>query len=51
MDGHHILKCKECNKVIEQCRCMKENKPIIYSVCDQCLKIKEDEKPKPYITS
>ena len=33
--GHRIVKCK-CGTVIEQCRCMRKDKAIIYETCDAC---------------
>jgi hypothetical protein len=36
--GHYIMYCKECNKVISQCRCMDLNKTKYYAVCDECEK-------------
>jgi hypothetical protein len=34
--GHFIKLCKKCNVVSSTCRCMDKNKPIIYSVCEEC---------------
>lgn len=34
--GHTIIKCKHCDKVIAQCRCMSKDKNIEYQVCDDC---------------
>lgn len=34
--GHHKKICTACEKVIEQCRCMDQNKPITYTICDTC---------------
>ena len=33
---HHKTICKECEAVIEQCRCPSKDKTIIYETCDQC---------------
>lgn len=42
MAGHHITICKECKKVISQCRCDSKDKLLIESICEECNK-KEDE--------
>ena len=34
--GHHTTRCKECDKVMETCRCMSKDKTIIYETCDAC---------------
>lgn len=34
--GHRTVKCKECDKTISNCRCMRKDKTIIYETCDQC---------------
>ncbi len=34
--GHFIMKCKECDKVIAQCRCPDKNKLVVYDTCDEC---------------
>lgn len=39
--NHFIKYCKECNKVIAQCRCPKENKEIQYGICSECKAKKE----------
>ena len=35
-NGHFIEKCKQCNTVISQCRCMDCNKIKLFSVCEKC---------------
>jgi len=34
--SHFIKKCKECDKIISQCRCMDKNKEVRYSICNNC---------------
>lgn len=35
--GHHILKCKKCNSVVQQCRCIDLNKVTYYTEsCNNC---------------
>lgn len=34
--GHRTIKCKECDKTINTCRCMAKDKTIIYETCDAC---------------
>lgn len=36
-ERHKILKCKECKKVILQCRCFDNNKSVQWSTCWECL--------------
>lgn len=36
MSEHFIEKCKECGKVIIQCRCPDPNKKVILSTCEDC---------------
>lgn len=36
--SHHIKKCKECKKIISQCRCMDCNKEILTDICEECRK-------------
>lgn len=43
MTEHYIVICKECGKIIEQCRCMAMDKTKIYRICDECLNEKKDE--------
>lgn len=38
MSGHSITKCKECKVIMSQCRCIKHDKKIIWSICDKCKK-------------
>jgi len=33
MSGHHIKKCKNCDTVIEQCRCPSETKTVEWGDC------------------
>ncbi len=36
MNHHHYIKrCRNCNKVIEQCRCFGQ-KEIVWGMCDDC---------------
>ena len=37
---HFIEKCKDCDKIISQCRCISKDKEIKYSICEKCIKIK-----------
>lgn len=41
--GHHILKCKECGEVISECKCLTNEKPTYYDICDKCLKITQEK--------
>lgn len=34
--SHEIVKCKECKKIVSQCRCMTQDKPIRYVTCGDC---------------
>ncbi len=34
--GHFIKKCKKCQAVISQCRCMDCNKTIEWGLCRKC---------------
>lgn len=36
---HYIKKCKICENVIDQCRCIDPNKRVIWSVCCRCKEI------------
>ena len=36
MHSHYIKKCKVCEKVVEQCRCMDKNKTTTLVVCEDC---------------
>ena len=38
MCNHFIKKCKECNIVISQCRCMASYKVVIWDICQKCTK-------------
>lgn len=33
---HHKVICPLCEKVTNQCRCMSEDKTIIYHICSKC---------------
>ena len=37
--GHDHFKtiCTNCRKVINQCRCMDENKTVLYELCENCM--------------
>jgi hypothetical protein len=45
--NHIIVKCRKCDILITQCRCMDKNKPVIYDVCSAC-RARETPKPKPW---
>lgn len=34
--GHSRTVCKECDKIISQCRCMSKDKTTTYDTCDAC---------------
>ena len=34
--GHFIVVCKDCKKIITQCRCPAKDKRTIYETCDKC---------------
>jgi len=38
MSDHRVKLCKNCNAVIEQCRCPDENKRVEYGICAKCDK-------------
>lgn len=42
MIGHGIVICRECEKVITQCRCIDCNKKKYYVTCVNCIE-KEEE--------
>lgn len=44
--GHYTVKCKECDKTISNCRCMRTDKTITYETCDQCKIAVFEEKEK-----
>jgi hypothetical protein len=46
MTSHYILRCRVCNKVIEQCRCFDPSKRTIYGKCNAC-KALDGEPPGP----
>ena len=33
---HFIIKCKVCEGVISQCRCMSKEKSVLWQLCDKC---------------
>jgi hypothetical protein len=35
-EAHFKIICKECDKIISQCRCPSQDKKVIYSVCVDC---------------
>lgn len=43
MSEHFRTICKSCGKIINQCRCMSENKTVYYDVCDSCKLQENDE--------
>jgi len=40
MHTHRLIKCPECQKIIEQCRCVDLNKPVVLRVCAECQELK-----------
>lgn len=38
MDGHGIIRCSECDKLIAQCRCIEGHRNVSYQVCTECQK-------------
>lgn len=38
LTNHGKIVCKECGKVIAQCRCMSCDKTVTESICDECAK-------------
>ena len=36
MGQHEIVKCKVCEEVIRQCRCMDPHKDVKWEVCGKC---------------
>ncbi len=44
--GHFIMRCKECDTVISQCRCMDCNKEIRYGICAKCDKLIKEQETK-----
>ena len=40
LTGHGKIVCKECGKVISQCRCIDCDKTITESICEECKKLK-----------
>ena len=38
LTNHGKIVCKECGKVIAQCRCISCDKTITESICDECAK-------------
>lgn len=41
--SHFIVKCFECKKIINQCRCPSTDKEIKYIVCEDCKGKKEEK--------
>jgi len=41
--SHYIEYCKECKKVISQCRCPSNDKEVRYGLCKECA----DKNPIP----
>ena len=37
--GHEIVKCSLCGNIIRQCRCMAQDKAVVYEVCGDCAKV------------
>lgn len=40
--GHFIVRCRECKKVIEQCRCPSKDKAAYESMCSDCAGAEPD---------
>lgn len=34
--GHHMVRCRVCNTVMRNCRCMSADKPTLLATCDRC---------------
>lgn len=45
MAQHHITRCKNCNTIISQCRCMSPNKTVHYGICNACKEKAEGPTP------
>jgi hypothetical protein len=43
--NHFITKCKQCETVINQCRCPSESKTVEWGMCASC---KAEPKPCPF---
>lgn len=43
--GHYQILCKECDTVIEQCRCPAwgSGKATTYEICEKCKELKEEK--------
>ena len=39
--NHFIERCKKCNTVISQCRCMSQEKTQVFGVCKKCKELQE----------
>jgi len=37
LTGHGKIVCKDCGKVIAQCRCIDCDKTVTESICDECV--------------
>lgn len=35
--NHYVEKCKECSRIIGQCRCPALDKAVQWGVCSECL--------------
>lgn len=44
MSDHFIQKCRVCEKVLMQCRCMAPNKRVELVLCPECSKKKAEKK-------
>lgn len=40
---HYKVVCRDCEKVLAQCRCVSRGKEIVYALCDEC-----EQKPNGY---
>ena len=41
--NHFVKKCKDCNVVINQCRCPDLNKKVIWGFCNKCKKKEKED--------
>ena len=42
--SHKMKKCKSCKAIIDQCRCMSEDKKVEWDICKSCLDKMKKEK-------